>query len=50
VATTFTGRAPGYTFETQHLPDSPNEHGFPSTELKPGQVFNSATIFQFNTL
>jgi len=39
----------GYTFETQHFPDSPNEPSFPSTELKPGQVFNSTTIFQFNT-
>lgn len=39
----------GYTFETQHYPDSPNEPSFPSTELKPGQVFNSSTIFQFST-
>jgi aldose 1-epimerase len=39
----------GYTFETQHFPDSPNEPSFPSAELKPGQVLNSTTIFQFNT-
>jgi aldose 1-epimerase len=38
----------GYTFETQHYPDSPNQPNFPSTELKPGQVFNSSTIFQFS--
>ncbi len=39
----------GYTFETQHYPDSPNQPNFPSTELKPGQVFNSSTIFQFSS-
>jgi aldose 1-epimerase len=39
----------GYTFETQHFPDSPNQPSFPSTELKPGQVFNSTTIYQFST-
>jgi aldose 1-epimerase len=39
----------GYTFETQHFPNSPNQPNFPSTELKPGHVFNSTTIFQFNT-
>jgi aldose 1-epimerase len=39
----------GYTFETQHFPDSPNEPGFPSTELKPGQAFNSTTIYQFSS-
>jgi aldose 1-epimerase len=39
----------GYTFETQHFPDSPNEPGFPSTELRPGQQFNSTTIYQFST-
>jgi aldose 1-epimerase len=39
----------GYTFETQHFPDSPNQPSFPSTELKPGQVLNSSTIFQFSS-
>jgi aldose 1-epimerase len=39
----------GYTFETQHFPNSPNQPSFPSTELKPGQVFSSSTIFQFST-
>jgi aldose 1-epimerase len=37
----------GYTFETQHFPDSPNHPNFPSTVLRPGQVFNSTTIYQF---
>ena len=39
----------GYTFETQHFPDSPNQPNFPSTELKVGQVFNSTTIYQFGS-
>jgi aldose 1-epimerase len=39
----------GYTFETQHFPNSPNQPSFPSTELKPGQAFNSTTIFQFSS-
>ena len=38
----------GYTFETQHFPNSPNQPNFPSTELKPGQVFRSSTIFGFS--
>jgi aldose 1-epimerase len=37
----------GYTFETQHFPDSPNEPSFPSTTLEAGQTFNSTTIFAF---
>jgi aldose 1-epimerase len=39
----------GFTLETQHFPDSPNQPGFPSTELKPGQEFRSTTIFRFAT-
>ena len=40
----------GYTFETQHYPNSPNDPAFPSTVLRPGQVFSSASVFQFNRL
>ena len=39
----------GYTFETQHFPNSPNQPNFPSTELKVGQAFNSTTIYQFGS-
>ena len=39
----------GYTFETQHFPNSPNQPSFPSTVLRPGQTFNSTTIFQFSS-
>lgn len=37
------------TLETQHYPDSPNQPGFPTTELKPGQTFRSTTVFRFST-
>lgn len=36
-----------FTLETQHFPDSVNHPRFPTTELKPGQVFNSTSIFRF---
>ena len=36
-----------FTLETQHFPDSPNHPGFPTTELKPGQQFDSTTTFRF---
>jgi aldose 1-epimerase len=39
----------GYTFETQHFPDSPNQPNFPSTVLGPGKTFTSTTIFAFNS-
>jgi aldose 1-epimerase len=34
-------------FETQHYPDSPNHPNFPSTELNPGEVYESSTIYKF---
>jgi aldose 1-epimerase len=39
----------GYTFETQHFPNSPNQPSFPSTELDAGKTFTSTTIFAFNS-
>jgi aldose 1-epimerase len=39
----------GYTFETQHFPNSPNQPNFPSTELGPGKTFDSSTIFAFSS-
>ncbi|MDR3707121.1 MAG: galactose mutarotase [Capsulimonadaceae bacterium] len=35
--------------ETQHFPDSPNHPNFPSTELKPGKIYRSTTVFKFRT-
>ncbi len=36
------------TLETQHYPDSPNQKNFPTTILKPGQVFHSVTQYNFS--
>ncbi len=35
----------GIALETQHFPDSPNHANFPSTVLRPGQVYTSTTVF-----
>ncbi len=35
--------------ETQHYPDSPNNPDFPSTELRPGQVYTQTSIYRFST-
>jgi aldose 1-epimerase len=40
---------PAVALETQHLPESPNQPRFPSTVLRPGEVFRSTTIFAFRT-
>jgi aldose 1-epimerase len=39
----------GLCLETQHFPDSPNHPDFPTAELKPGQTFESTTVFKFLT-
>jgi len=39
----------GIALETQHFPDSPNRPEFPSTELRPGEVYNSETVYAFST-
>jgi aldose 1-epimerase len=36
----------GLALETQHYPDSPNHSNFPSTELDPGQTYQTRTIFE----
>ena len=36
-----------FCLETQHYPDSPNQPSFPSTELKPGQTYQTSTVYQF---
>ena len=33
--------------ETQHFPDSPNKPEYPSTVLRPGEVFQSETVYTF---
>lgn len=42
------GHRTGFCLETQHYPDSPNQPGFPSVVLKPGQTFTSKTVWSFS--
>ena len=37
----------GFCLETQHYPDSPNQPAFPSTLLRPGDIYESTTVFTF---
>jgi len=39
----------GLALESQHFPDSPNDPNFPTTELKPGQLYHQVTEFRFST-
>jgi aldose 1-epimerase len=41
------GPRSGVCLETQHFPDSPNQPGFPSTLLRPGEEYRSRTVFAF---
>jgi aldose 1-epimerase len=47
------GKTDGYRtafcLETQHFPNSPNEPGFPTTVLRPGEKYQSWTYFRFAT-
>lgn len=43
----YPGRA-ALCLETQHFPDSPNKPEYPSTTLRPGEVFESQTIYKFS--
>jgi aldose 1-epimerase len=44
----FGSKHPAFCLETQHFPDSIHHPDFPSTVLRPGQVFKSTTIFKFS--
>ena len=38
-----------FCLETQHSPDSPNKAGFPSTVLRPGERYETSTIYEFGS-
>jgi aldose 1-epimerase len=40
----------GIAFETQSLPDAPNQPDFPCSILRPGEVWRSTTVFEFSDL
>ena len=38
----------GFCLEAQHFPDSPNKPEFPSTVLRPGEIYKQTTIYKFS--
>lgn len=36
-----------FCLEAQHFPDSPNQPSFPSTVLRPGEVYTQRTVYKF---
>ncbi len=38
-----------FCLEAQHFPDSPNKPEFPSTLLRPGQIYTQKTVYRFLT-
>ena len=38
----------GVCLETQHFPDSPNHPDFPTTALRPGETYQSTTVYKFS--
>jgi aldose 1-epimerase len=38
-----------FCLETQHYPDSPNKPKFPSTVLRPGEKYETTTVYTFST-
>ena len=37
----------GFCFEAQHYPDSVNHENFPSTVLRPGEIYTQKTVYRF---
>jgi len=42
------GKRYALCLETEHYPDSPNQPNFPSTVLRPGQTYQTTTIYTFS--
>jgi len=38
----------GLCLETQHFPDSPNQPTFPEVVLRPGEVYQTTTVYRFS--
>jgi len=43
------GHRSGFCLEPQHFPDAPNQPGFASTVLEPGQTYQSRIVYRFST-
>lgn len=39
----------GFCLETEHYPDSPNQPKFPTTVLKPGETYQTTTVYKFSS-
>lgn len=39
----------GMCLEPQHFPDSPNQPNYPSTKLRPGEKYQTTSIYRFTT-
>jgi aldose 1-epimerase len=39
---------PGICFETQNYPDAPNHKNFPSSVLRPGEIYKNESKFTFD--
>jgi aldose 1-epimerase len=46
----YTGKPGAIALETQHFADAPHHANFPSTVLRPGERFESTTIYRFGIL
>lgn len=44
------GAAAGLCLEAQHAPDSPNNPHFPSTVLRPGEIYRQVTEYRFGAM
>lgn len=42
------GQHAALCLETQHFPDSPNQPGFPTTTLNPGETYHQTTVYRFS--
>lgn len=42
------GKRNAFCLETQHFPDSPNKPSFPTTTLRPGETYQSRTVYAFS--
>jgi len=40
----------GFCLETQHFPDSPNQPAFPSTVLRPGEMYHETATYRITVL
>lgn len=39
-----------FCLESEHYPDAPNQAAFPSVILRPGETYNTTTIYKFSTV